>query len=216
MSEKIALITGASRGFGRAVAEALGKSGWHVIALARTVGALEDLDDRISANGGAATLVPLDITDNQGLQRMCLAIHERWGHLDLLVHAAIFTGPLSPVGHIPPSDWKKSLAVNIAATQEIAAMTDPLLRASKSGIAILPDDNRAHQKFFGAYSASKAAQRAIWNAWAAETERQSLRVETFRPDPMPTALRARFFPGEDKSTLAKPAGQAQKLLATFP
>jgi len=216
MSEKIALITGASRGFGWAVAEALGKSGWHVIALARTVGALEDLDDRISANGGAATLVPLDITDNQGLQRMCLAIHERWGHLDLLVHSAIFVGPLSPVGHIPPPDWQKSLAVNIGATQEIAAMTDPLLRASKSGIAVLPDDDRSHQSFFGAYSASKAAQREIWNAWAAETDRLPLTVKTFRPDPMPTALRARFFPGEDKSTLAKPAQQAQNLLATLP
>jgi NAD(P)-dependent dehydrogenase (short-subunit alcohol dehydrogenase family) len=212
MSPKIALITGASRGFGAAMAEGLAAAGYHVLALARTVGALEELDDRIQATGGSATLVPLDINDQAGLERLCLSIYERWGGLDLWLHSAIFAGPLSPVGHIPDKDWDKTLATNIRATQQLISMIDPLLKAKK-GTAILPVDNVSGQKFQAAYGAAKSAQKALWDSWAAESMTIGPSVKTFEPKPMPTALRARFFPGEDRSALTAPKVEAARLLA---
>lgn len=209
MSEKIALVTGASRGFGAAVSEVLAEAGYHVIAVARTVGALEELDDRIQAVGGSTTLVPLDITDEEGLKRLCLSVHERWGGVDFWLHAAIFAGPLSPIGHVPESDWAKTLAVNIGATQRLISMVDPLLNARK-GIALLPLDDVAGGKFIASYGAAKAAQKALWDSWAAEN---GARVRSFAPNPMPTALRARFYPGEDRSKLAEPRVEAERLMA---
>jgi len=182
------------------------------VALARTVGALEELDDRIQAIGATATLVPLDVTDQAGLERMCLSIFERWGGLDLWVHAAIFVGPLSPVGHIPDKDWDKTLGINIKATQRLIALIDPLLR-TKGGTAILPVDDVAGHKFQAAYSAAKSAQKALWDSWAAESPATGPRVKTFAPKPMPTALRARFFPGEDRSGLSAPKAEAARLFA---
>jgi len=215
-TDKIALVTGASRGFGYAVADALGAAGWHVIAVARTVGGLEDLDDSISAKGGSATLVPLDITDDAALARMCLSIFERWGHVDLLVHAAITVAPLSPAGHVPEGDWDKMLALNIRATQRMITMLDPLLKAAKNGTAILPEDSsQISRPFMAAYGASKAAQQAIWESWAAESTSTGPSVTAFAPNPMPTALRARFFPGEDRSTLAPTRDEAARLLASL-
>jgi len=211
MSKPIALVTGASRGFGAAVAEVLAADGWHVIALARTVGGLEDLDDRIKKAGGAATLVPLDITDQDGMRRLCASIFERWGRLDLLVHCASFAGPLSPAAHVPESDWDKTVSVNIKATLFLVSMVESLLKQSKNGTAILPVEDRAGQKFFASYGASKAAQRAIWDSWRAESEHSGPHVRTFAPEPMPTALRGRFFPGEDRENLATTRSQAQAL-----
>lgn len=210
MTQKTALVTGASRGFGFAAAAALAARGHHVIALARTMGGLEELDDVIAGAGGSATLVPLDITDDEGLKRLCLAVHERWGGLDLLVHAAIFAGPLSPVGHVPEKDWDRMLATNIRATQRLIAMVEPLLRV-RHGTAILPTDASAGQKFFAAYGACKAAQSALWASWAAEAPKD-VAVKTFAPKPMPTALRARFFPGEDRARLVAPADEAARML----
>ncbi len=215
MSQKIALVSGASRGFGFAVARALGAAGWHVIALARTVGGLEELDDLIVSEGGSATLVPLDITDDEGLKRLCLSIHERWGRLDLWVHTAIFAGPLSPAAHVPQSDWDKGVAVNIHATQRLIAMIEPLLKAAEKGTAVLPVEDCAGTKFFAAHGAAKAAQAALWSSWAAETARLGPDVQTFAPEPMPTALRARFFPGEDRAALATTSQQARRLLQTL-
>jgi len=214
MTEKVALVTGASRGFGAAAAEAMAAAGYHVIALARTVGGLEDLDDRITAAGGSTTLVPLDITDDAGLARMCLSIYERWGGVDLWLHTAIFAGPLSPAGHVPETDWDKTVATNIHATQRLVAMVDPLLRARK-GTAILPVDPVAGQKFQAAYGAAKSAQRAIWDSWAAESTSTGPNVTTFAPNPMPTALRARFYPGEDRDRLTDPQIEAARLLASL-
>ncbi len=215
MSDKLALVTGASRGFGAAVAEALAGNGYHVIAVARTVGALEELDDRIQAKGGSTTLVPLDITDEDGLKRLCLSVFERWGKLDFWLHSAIFAGPLSPAGHVPLSDWDKTLAVNIRATQRLITMVEPLLKAGQ-GLAVLPvDDGCIGAKFLAAYGAAKAAQRALWDSWAAETASTGPSVETFAPKPMPTALRARFYPGEDRSQLHPPADEAARLLKTL-
>jgi NAD(P)-dependent dehydrogenase (short-subunit alcohol dehydrogenase family) len=212
MTEKIALVTGASRGFGFAAAAALGARGVHVIALARTTGGLEDLDDVITQAGGSATLVPLDVTDDDGLARACRAIFDRWGGVDVLVHAAIFAGPLSPAAHVPLKDWDRMLAVNARATQRLIAMVEPLLKA-KGGTAVLPVDDRAGQTFFGGYGATKAAQQALWSSWAAEAVPGGPRVTSFAPNPMPTALRGRFFPGEDRALLAAPADEAARLLA---
>ncbi len=208
----VALITGASRGLGAAVAEELAANGTHVIAMARTVGGLEELDDRIRARGGAATLVPLDITDETGLQRMCLSIFERWGRLDLLVHCAIFAGPLSPAAHVPEKDWDKTVAVNIHATQRIIAMCEPLLKAG-SGTAVFPHDPCVGNSFFASYGAAKAAQKALVDSWAAESRNTGPKVISFTPNPMATAVRARFFPGEDRQALASPRVEARRLLA---
>jgi NAD(P)-dependent dehydrogenase (short-subunit alcohol dehydrogenase family) len=214
MTEKTALITGASRGFGFATAAALAARGYHVIALARTTGGLEDLDDAIKAQGGHATLVPLDLCDDQGLARAARAIYDRWGGLDIVVHAAIFAGPLSPTAHIPEKDWDRMLAVNVRATQRLITMVEPLLQA-RGGTAVLPTDVRAGKPFFGGYGATKAAQQALWDSWAAETATAGHRVTTFAPQPMPTALRARFFPGEDRANLAAPALEAGRLADHF-
>lgn len=208
--DKTALITGASRGFGAALAEALAGRA-HVVAVARTVGGLEELDDRIRARGGSATLVPLDLTDAEGVRRMCAAIHERWGGVDLWVHTAVHAAPLTPAHHIDARDWAKSVAVNLDAARELIACVDPLL-APRNGIAVHLDDPRAGQKFFGSYGATKAGQRALFESWAAEIESRGRQVLRFVPAPMPTAVRARFFPGEDRDKLTPPSAEAARLL----
>lgn len=213
-SEKIALVTGASRGFGFAAASAIAGAGYHVIALARTVGGLEDLDDAIKAKGGSATLVPLDVADEDGLKRLCLSIFERWGGLDLWLHSAIYAGPLSPAAHVPTGDLDRMLAVNTRATLRLISMVEPLLKVRK-GTAVLPIEDRAGQPFFAGYGATKAAQTAAWASWAAETAKTGPNVKTFAPAPMPTALRARFFPGEDRAALNAPADQAARMLAAL-
>ena len=137
MTDRLILVTGASRGLGYATAEALAGPGTQIIALARTVGGLEELDDRIKSKGGAATLVPLDITDDGGLERLGLSIHERWGRLDAWVHTAAHAVPLAPAEHIAPKDLDRALAVNTRATQRLIAMLDPLLRAAPQGRAVI-------------------------------------------------------------------------------
>jgi NAD(P)-dependent dehydrogenase (short-subunit alcohol dehydrogenase family) len=213
--DRIALVTGASRGLGFAVARALGAAGAHVVALARTVGGLEELDDLITAAGGTATLVPLDLTDDPALERLGAAIHERWGRLDLWVHTAIHAPPLSPVGHIDAKELDRALAVNLRATQRLIRVLDPLLRLSESGRAVfLTDETGAGQRFHAAYRAGKAGQIEIAAAWAREVEATAaLRVVFAAPPPMPTALRARFYPGEPRDRLADPAVVAERLLA---
>jgi NAD(P)-dependent dehydrogenase (short-subunit alcohol dehydrogenase family) len=209
----VALVTGASRGLGFAVARALGARGMHVVAMARTVGGLEDLADAIEADGGPSpTLVPLSITDEGGLQRLCLALHERWGRLDLAVHCAAHAPPLSPAPHMGGSDFDQSLEVNFRGTAWLIVMLQPLLAAAPSGRFVHVTDARAGQPFFGAYGSSKAAAEALVRSWAAESARIGPRVELFHPNPMPTALRARFFPGEDTAPLAPCAREATRLV----
>ncbi|MEM9196461.1 MAG: SDR family oxidoreductase, partial [Pseudomonadota bacterium] len=196
-----ALVTGASRGLGYATALALGGRGWQVIALARTVGGLEELDDAIRSAGGLpATLVPADLTDAAALPRLGLAIHERWGRLDLLVHCAAHAPPLAPAPHIAEKDADRAWEVNAQATQRLIVMADPLLRAAAAGQAVFCDDPTSG-KFWGAYAASKAAARALVAAYGAEAQRTGPAVLSVVPPPMPTALRARFFPGEDRAGL---------------
>lgn len=207
---KIALITGASRGLGAACAEVLAPE-YHIVAVARTTGGLEDLDDRITKRGGSATLAPMDIVDPNAMATLCRGIYDRWGKLDLWVHTAIHPAPLTPANFIDPKDWQKSVDVNATATSVLIPYVAPLL--GETGQAVFFDDPHAGEKFFGIYGATKAAQIAMARSWAAETKRTGPRVAVLEPRPMATALRARFFPGEDRSELAKPADEATRLLA---
>ena len=208
------LVTGASRGLGYATARALGASGAHVIAMARTVGGLEDLADAIETEGGPApTLVPLSVTDEGGLQRLCLAIHERWGRLDIAIHCAAHAAPLAPVQHIAAKDFDQCLEINLRGTQRLITMLQPLLAAAPDGRFAHVTDDRAGQSFFGAYGATKTAAEALVRSWAAESARIGPRVTLFRPEPMPTAIRARFHPGEDPGRLSPCATEAARLIA---
>lgn len=211
--QTIALVTGATRGLGHATALGLARRGAHVIALARTTGALEELAEAIDATPGSSTLVPLDITDDGGLARMCRAIHDRWGRLDLLVHCAAHAAPLSMADHVTEKDFDRCMAVNAKATQRLIFMCAPLLRAASAGHAVFATDGHAGEPFYAAYGASKAAARAIAESWAVECKSIGPKVTLFRPEPMPTGLRARFHPGEDREALSSPADQAERLLA---
>ncbi|KIN64733.1 Oxidoreductase, short-chain dehydrogenase/reductase family protein [Sulfitobacter noctilucicola] len=207
---KTALITGASRGLGAALAEALSPS-HHVIAVGRTTGALEELDDRIQAKGGSATLAPMDITNADAMAVLCRGIHDRWGTIDLWLHTAIHAAPMAPADHIDAKDMAKSVAGNVTATATLISYVAPLL--GQTGQAVFFDDPRAGQKFFGAYASTKAAQIALARAWAAETTNIGPKVKIVTPAPMPTATRARFFPGEDRTGLSDCHKQAAAVLA---
>lgn len=196
---KLALITGASRGLGAALAEALAPE-YHIVAVARTVGALEELDDRIKAKGGQATLAPMDITNADAMATLCRGIHDRWGKLDLWAHAAIHAAPLAPTAMLDSKDVAKSVAGNVTATATLINYVAPLL--GQDGTALFFEDNRAGEKFFGSYGATKAAQMALVRSWAAETHKTGPRVCIATPPAMPTGTRARFFPGENRDGLA--------------
>ncbi|MBP9048333.1 MAG: SDR family oxidoreductase [Tabrizicola sp.] len=215
MTDRIALVTGASRGLGSAIAEQLALRGWQVVAVARTVGGLEDLDDRVKRAGlpgaGGLTLAPMDVTNDDAMRHLCRSIHDRWGGLGLWVHAAIHAAPLAPAGHIDQKDWDKSLATNARATGMLIPMVEPLLKAH-AGTALFLDDPRAGQPFFGAYGATKATQMALARSWRAETAKHGPRVVIAEPAALPTATRARFFPGEDRTKLAEVQAEAARIL----
>lgn len=207
---KTALITGASRGLGFALAEALAPT-HHIIAVAKTAGALEELDDRIQAKGGTTTLAPMDITNSDAMATLCRGIFDRWGSLDLWAHAAIHAAPLTPSSHIDTKDLAKSIAGNITATSVLITYLAPLL--GTAGQALFFDDPRAGEKFFGTYGATKAAQIALARSWQAETATIGPKVHILTPPPMPTATRGRFFPGEDRASLTPTAQAAAALLS---
>ena len=206
---KTVLITGASRGLGAAFAKALAPT-HHIIAVGKTVGALEELDDAIQAQGGQATLAPMDIGIDASMQQLCRGIFDRWGRLDLWLHTAIHAAPLAPAGHIGPKDLAKSIAINIEATARLIAYVSPLL--GQAGRAAFFDDARGGDQFFGAYGATKAAQIALARSWQAESVKTGPQVQILTPAPMPTATRARFYPGEDRSALVEPTTEAARLL----
>lgn len=213
LTGKLALVTGASRGLGYAAAKALAATGAHVIALARTVGGLEEVDDEIKAAGGEATLVPLDINDDKGLERLGGAIHHRWGKLDLWLHCAAEAAPFSPAQHAAAKDVETAMKTNALATQRLIRVLDPLLRAADGGEAIFcADPDAPNGKFNAAYGASKAAQAAMVASWAEECATTPLKIWSAAPPAMPTALRARFHPGEDQSTLRTTTDVAKTLL----
>lgn len=205
----VALITGASRGLGTALAEALAPT-HHIVAVAKTVGALEELDDRISAAGGQATLAPMDITVEAAMQQLCRSIFDRWGKLDLWVHTAIHAGPLAPASQLAEKDFVKSLEINVHATQRLMSYVAPLL--GQSGKAVFFDDPRDGEAYFGHYGATKAAQIALARSWQAESQRTGPDVRILSPRPMPTGTRARFYPGEDRAKLADIRDEAARLL----
>lgn len=212
MTDKTVLITGASRGLGAALAEALAPT-HHIIAVGRTVGALEELDDRIKAKGGSATLAPMNVTDMGAMQTLCRGIYDRWGSLDLWFHTAVHAAPLSPSHHIDIKDLEKSIAGNITATAMLINYVAPLL--GEAGQAVFFEDPIVGDKFYGSYGATKAAQIALARSWQTETARIGPRVEIVTPKPMPTATRARFFPGEDRAALHDTHAEAARLLATL-
>ncbi|WP_282092201.1 SDR family NAD(P)-dependent oxidoreductase [Epibacterium ulvae] len=212
MTQKLALITGASRGLGAALAEALAPT-HHIVAVARTTGALEELDDRIKAAGGTATLAPMDVTTPEAMATLCRGIHDRWGTLDLWLHTAIHAAPLAPVNFVSAKDWEKSVAVNATATSLLINYVSPLL--GQTGQAVFFDDPHGGEKFFGAYGATKAAQMALVRSWQAETTSTGPTVQILDPQPMPTALRARFYPGEDRDPLHSTTSEAARLLPTI-
>ena len=218
MTPRIALVTGASRGLGAALAEVLATRGWHVVAVARTVGGLEELDDRVKAlklpGAGALTLAPMDVTNDDAMRHLCRSVFDRWGGLSLWAHAAVHAAPLAPAASLDARDWDRSLAINARAVGSLIPMVEPLLRAH-SGTALFFDDARAGEKFFGTYGATKAAQIALVRSWQAETIRTGPRVLIATPAPMATATRARFFPGEDRRPLADPRAEATRILTAL-
>jgi NAD(P)-dependent dehydrogenase (short-subunit alcohol dehydrogenase family) len=213
---RIALVTGASRGIGRAVALELARAGAHVVALARTQGALEELDDEIRALGAAATLVPCDLADHDALDRLGAGLHERWGRLDVLVGNAGILGPISPLAHVDPKDWNRVLAVNVTANWRLIRSLDPLLRAAPAGRVVFVTSGAAHRAklkpYWGPYAASKAALEAIARTYAGETETISnIKVMLANPGPLRTRMRAQAMPGEDPETLQAPDAFAKKI-----
>lgn len=214
LSGQIAIVTGASRGIGAASAEWLAARGAHVVAVARTVGGLEELDDRIQAKGGQSTLAPMDVTDEGAMAHLCRSVHDRWGQANIWVHTAIHATALTPTPHLTAKDLDKVIATNIRALSRLIAFMEPLLAPSKSGTAVFFDSDW-DEKYAAGYGLSKAAQRVLVESWQAETAKFGPDVHLLKPKPMPTAVRARFYPGEDKTHLAAPKDEADRLLSSI-
>jgi NAD(P)-dependent dehydrogenase (short-subunit alcohol dehydrogenase family) len=214
LSNRIAVVTGASRGIGRAAALALADAGAHVVALARTQGALEELDDEIRGRGGAATLVPVDLKDLDALDRLGAAINDRWGRLDVLVGNAGVLGELAPVTHVDQRLWDEVMTVNVTANWRLIRSLDPLLRASEAGRAVFVSSGAAHKctAYWGPYSISKAALEALVRTYAAETVKTAVRVMLLNPGPLRTAMRRAAMPGEDPMTLKTPEDLAPHIV----
>jgi NAD(P)-dependent dehydrogenase (short-subunit alcohol dehydrogenase family) len=215
LQDKIALVTGASRGIGRAAAFSLAKAGAQVVAVARTQGALEELDDEIrQATGRSATLVPLDIADGDALDQLGFSLHQRFGRIDILVHAAAILGPLTPVAHIEPKHWDRVVATNLTATYRLIRTTEPLLRAAPAACAIFLTTSRAHRPkaFWGPYGATKAAMENMVRTWADELEQTPIRAVLLEPGAVRTKMRAEAMPGEDPLTLPEPSEIAPLIL----
>lgn len=216
MDQRIALITGASRGIGAAVARALARSGMHVVLTARTEGGLAEVDDAIRAEGGgSATLLPLDLLDGAGLDMIGPSIFDRFGRLDVLVHSAGALGKLTPVAHILPADWNSVVGVNLAAAWRLIRSCDPVLRAAPAGRAVFLTTHRAAEPraYWGAYGATKAALDHLVLTWAHEVATTALRVNLVDPGAVAGRIRTEAFPGEDPSTLAKPGDVAPAIAA---
>jgi NAD(P)-dependent dehydrogenase (short-subunit alcohol dehydrogenase family) len=203
LSGAIALVTGASRGIGHAAALALARAGAHVVAVARTVGGLEELDDAIRAAGGSATLVPLDLKDGDGIDRLALALNGRYGRLDVLVGNAGVLGVTSPLAHVEPKVWDEAVAVNLTANWRFIRAMDPLLRAAPAGRAVFVTSGAASRvrAYWGPYAATKAGLEALARTYAAETATTAVRVNLFNPGATRTRMRASAMPGEDPMTL---------------
>jgi NAD(P)-dependent dehydrogenase (short-subunit alcohol dehydrogenase family) len=201
--DRIALVTGASRGIGAAVALELAQAGAHVVAVARTVGGLEELDDKIKAAGASATLVPLDVKDSDGVARLTLALNERYQRLDVLIGNAGILGPLSPLAHVETKDWDNLIAVNVTANWQLIRCMNALLQRSRAGRAVFLTSGVAHtgRAYWGPYAASKAALEVLVRTYAAECTTTPVRANLFAPGPTRTRMYATAFPGVDPLTL---------------
>jgi NAD(P)-dependent dehydrogenase (short-subunit alcohol dehydrogenase family) len=211
---RVAVVTGASRGIGRAAAQALGEAGAHVVAVARTVGGLEELDDAIRAKGGAATLVPLDLKDGAAIDRLGAALYERWGRLDMLLGNAGILGVITPVPHIEPKVFDDVLAVNLTANWRLLRSLDPLLRQSDAGRALFvtSDEFRLPRPYWGVYATSKVALETLVKTYAGETRLTKVRANLINPGPIRTRLRSQAMPGEDPMTVRPPEAVVPDIL----
>jgi NAD(P)-dependent dehydrogenase (short-subunit alcohol dehydrogenase family) len=214
LAGSIALVTGASRGIGRATALLLAQAGAHIVAVARTVGALEEVDDAAKAAGSSATLVPLDMRDYPGIYRLATALNERYQHLDILIGNAAVVGQRSPLGHVEPQNWDEAMAVNVTANWHLIRAMDPLLGRAKAGRAVFITSGAAtHARAYaGPYSVSKAALNGLARTYAEETSSTPVRVNLFNPGPTRTRMRAFVMPGEDPMTLPTPEQVAEKIV----
>lgn len=206
LAGRITLVTGASRGLGRAAALALAEAGSHIVAVARTVGGLEELDDEIRRIGGEATLVPLDLKDGNAIDKLGAIIFQRWGKLDGLLGNAGVLGVITPVSHLDVKVWDEAIAVNLTANWRLIRSMDPLLRRSPSGRALFITSGapRNLRPFFGAFSVSKAGLEALVRTYAGENARTGIRANLIDPGPLRTAMRATAMPGEDPMMLPEP------------
>ncbi|KFL30570.1 oxidoreductase [Devosia riboflavina] len=214
LAGKVVLVTGASRGIGYAAAVEAARRGAHVIAVARTVGGLEELDDAIQEVGGSSTLVPFDLRDGDAIDRLGAAIFERWGHLDGLVANAGMLGTLSPVPHLKPDEFDKVFALNVTSNYRLLRSLDLLLRQSEAGRAVFVSSGaaRSAKPFWGLYAASKAALDALVKSYAGEMNTTNVKTNVFYPGAVRTAMRAKAMPGEDPNTLPQPSDIAPKLV----
>jgi NAD(P)-dependent dehydrogenase (short-subunit alcohol dehydrogenase family) len=215
LSGRIALVTGASRGIGAAVAKRFAAEGAHVVLVARTTGGLEEVDDAVRAAGGTATLVPLDLADFDAIDRLGAALHERFGRLDVLVGNAGLLGTLTPITHIKPKEWQQVLDINLTANWRLIRSFDPLLRASDAGRAIFVTSGAARgpRAYWGSYAVTKAALEMLVGIYAAETARSSVRVNLVNPGRVRTGMRAKAYPGENPETLPPPEAVTDAFLA---
>jgi NAD(P)-dependent dehydrogenase (short-subunit alcohol dehydrogenase family) len=211
----VALVTGASRGIGAAVAVELARLGARLVITARTQGGLEETDDAIRALGGEATLLPLDLKEGAQIDAIGPTLLQRFGRLDILVHNAGALGRLTPVSHIVPDDWADVVGVNLAATWRLIRTSEPLLRLAPAGRAVFVTESRAREPraYWGAMGATKAGMEHLVLTWAQELATTAIRVNLFDPGPVATRMRIKAFPGEDRATLPAPEAVAPALAA---
>jgi NAD(P)-dependent dehydrogenase (short-subunit alcohol dehydrogenase family) len=214
LSNRIALVTGASRGIGAALALQLAEAGAHVVAVARTAGGLEELDDKIKAAGGSATLVPVDMKDGDGIARLALALNERYGKLDVMVGNAGVLGPLSPLDHVERKDFETNIAVNLTANWWLIRTMDALLKRSDAGRAVFVTSALGWlgRAYTGPYAAAKAALNMLVQTYATESASTVLKVNAFNPGPTRTRMFAGGWPGVDPETLAPPEDVAKAIV----
>jgi NAD(P)-dependent dehydrogenase (short-subunit alcohol dehydrogenase family) len=214
LTDKIALVTGASRGIGASIALELAKAGAHIVAIARTTGGLEELDDKIKAAGSTATLVPLDLKDSDGIARLALALNERYQRLDVMIGNAGILGPLSPLAHVEPKNWDNIFAINVTANWQMIRTMDPLLRRAEAGRVVFVTSGLSWmtQAYTGAYAASKAALDAMGRIYAAETASTNVRVNLFSPGQTRTHMLSSGWPGLDMDTIPPPEQVAKAVV----
>jgi NADP-dependent 3-hydroxy acid dehydrogenase YdfG len=210
MSKPVALITGASRGLGAELAKSL-SSTYHIIAVSRTIGALEALDDQIKKCGGSSTLAPIDLIDTNAVAQLCRSIFDRWGKVKLWAHTAIHAAPLGPVNTIDSKDWEKSITNNVTVLARLIPMVSPLLKEDSK--AIFFEDTTIMKKFSSVYGATKAAQIQMVKTWQDECKSTGPKIYVAQPNPMATAVRARFYPGENRKELQSVEKEAKRLVS---